>query len=105
MPWLTQIFTGPTHKLKELTSLSRDSFEDNRSLRVTQLLGAVFLPSSLISSIFGVGFFSTDVDDSSDNVRAVFAVSGNWWWYPAGTLPLTAMIVLLLVRNWIWGCG
>ena len=63
----------------------------------------MFLPSSLISSIFGMGFFSTDVDDSSEEMRVNFAVSRNIWWYPAVTLPFTAIIVLLIVKDWIWG--
>lgn len=50
-----------------------------------------------------MGFFTTNVDDSSEGMRAVFAVSTNWWWYPAVTLPLTAIIVLMIVRDWIWG--
>ena len=90
------------HSSEELTSLSRDSREDNRSLRIIQLLGAVFLPSSLISSIFGMGFFTTDIKDNSDKVQTVFAVSSKWWWYPAVTIPVTILIVLLIIRDWLW---
>lgn len=50
-----------------------------------------------------MGFFTTDVRNSGiGEVRAVFAVSNNWWWYPAVTLPLTMIIVLLIVRDWVW---
>jgi hypothetical protein len=62
---------------KEFTQLSRDSTEDNQSLRAIQIMTAIFLPPSLISSLFGMGFFSTD---RAEDGGSVFSVARTWWW-------------------------
>ena len=46
----------------------------------------LFLPASLVSSIFGMGFFSTSPDE---NGKAVFTISHKWWVYLAISVPLT----------------
>lgn len=58
---------------------------------------AIFLPPSLISSLFGMGFFSTSMDGD----RVVFSVARSWWWYPAITLPITILVLIVVCREWI----
>ncbi|RPB11692.1 hypothetical protein P167DRAFT_213042 [Morchella conica CCBAS932] len=79
---------------KESTKIARSSHEDGQSLRTIQILTMIFLPASLFSGIFGMGFFNTDTDDNG-NIR--FSVSSNWWWYPALTIPMTAATMLTVV--------
>ncbi|KAH0604229.1 uncharacterized protein H6S33_006606 [Morchella sextelata] len=79
---------------RESTQIARSSRDDGRSLRTIQILTMIFLPASLFSGIFGMGFFNTDTDDNG-NIR--FSVSSNWWWYPALTIPMTAVTMLTLV--------
>lgn len=83
----------------ESTQIARSSQEDGKSLRMIQILTMIFLPASLFSGIFGMGFFNTDADESGD-VR--FSVSSNWWWYLALTIPVTAMTLLTMFR---WKAG
>lgn len=75
----------------ESTTIARASHQDNRSLRIIQVLSMVFLPASLVSGIFGMGFFTTQQDASNP----VFIVSGKWWLYIAVTVPLTLAILIL----------
>ena len=83
---------------REFTQISRDSGEENQSLKVIQFLTAIFLPPSLISSLFGMGFFSTGT--SEDGSHVVFSVAKTWWWYPAITLPITFLVVAIVCREW-----
>lgn len=75
------------------TQIARASHEDNRSLRVIQLLSAIFLPASLVSGIFGMGFFNTS---PGLNGESVFTISNNWWLYIAVSIPLTIVIILFM---------
>ena len=77
----------------ESTEIARASRQDNWSLRMIQIMSMVFLPCSLISSIFGMGFFSTDL---SDDGNVTFLVSGNWWIYLAVTVPLSTSAMVLM---------
>lgn len=72
----------------ESTDIARRSHQDSRSLRIIQIMSMVFLPASLISSIFGMGFFSTSLVEGGGTQ---FAISDNWWWYIAVSFPLTAV--------------
>jgi hypothetical protein len=54
----------------------------------------VFLPASLVSSIFGMGFFNTQ---PLENGSAQFTVSGNWWWYIAISIPVTLALWLSMI--------
>ena len=56
-------------------------------------MSMLFLPASLVSSIFGMGFFSTSAGDDG---KSVFVVSGNWWMYIAVSVPLTLFILLFM---------
>ena len=46
----------------------------------------LFLPASLVSSIFGMGFFSTS---QGIDGQATLLISKNWWLYVAISVPLT----------------
>ena len=55
----------------------------------------VFLPGSLISSIFGMGFFSTS--SGPEGRGAVFTASDKWWLYFAVAVPLTAAVMVVMI--------
>lgn len=71
--------------------IAQASNQDNRSLRVIQILSGVFLPASFVSGIFGMGFFSTSDDG------AVFVVNSRWWIYLAVAVPLTSVVLAVMV--------
>ena len=77
----------------ESTYIARASHDDSRSLRIIQILTMVFLPASLVATIFGMGFFNTS---STDNGAVQFSVSGHWWIYLAVSVPLTLVILLFM---------
>jgi hypothetical protein len=86
----------------ESTQIARAAHKDSRSLRSIQILTMAFLPASVCSGVFGMGFFSTSPIDDQDNnggggVR--FSVSKEWWWYLALAVPLTA-VVGVVVGGW-----
>lgn len=56
-------------------------------------MSMLFLPASLVSSIFGMGFFSTSAGADG---KSVFVVSGNWWLYIAVSVPLTSFVLLFM---------
>jgi Mg2+ and Co2+ transporter CorA len=78
----------------ESTLIARSSHQDNQSLRIIQIMSMIFLPASLVASIFGMGFFSTDADSSG---TAVFQVAKNWWLYIVVAVPLTAIIMGIML--------
>ncbi|KAI1851529.1 hypothetical protein JX265_012389 [Neoarthrinium moseri] len=79
--------------------IAQASNQDNRSLRIIQILSMIFLPGSLVSSVFGMGFFSTSPAD--DGGEAVFAASSRWWLYFAVSVPLTAIVMaIMLYYQW-----
>lgn len=80
---------------RESTQIARASHQDSRALRYIQILSMLFLPASLVSSIFGMGFFSTSQDTHG---KAIFTISHNWWLYLAISVPLT--ILCLLSMGW-----
>ena len=77
----------------ESTQIARASHQDSRALRVIQILSMLFLPASLVSSIFGMGFFSTS---QGTDGQAVFTISKSWWLYLAISLPLTVLCLMFM---------
>lgn len=77
----------------ESTQIARASHQDSRALRIIQILGTLFLPASLVSSIFGMGFFNTS---QGTDGQAILTISGNWWWYIAICIPLTVLCLLVM---------
>ena len=55
----------------------------------------LFLPGSLISSIFGMGFFSTS--SATGGGGAVFTASNKWWIYLAIAVPLTIIVTAVMI--------
>lgn len=84
---------------KESTQMAHASNEDNKALRIIQILSIIFLPASLVASVFGMGFFSTSPGDSGGTI---FAISENWWYYPAISVPLTVAIMLVVFGYGAW---
>lgn len=78
---------------RESTQIARASHQDSRALRVIQILSMLFLPASLVSSIFGMGFFSTS--QGADG-QAIFTISGSWWLYIAISIPLTVLSLIFM---------
>lgn len=77
----------------ESTQIARASHQDSRALRVIQILSMLFLPASLVSSIFGMGFFSTS---QGANGQANFVISKSWWLYVAISIPLIILCLTLM---------
>lgn len=77
----------------ESTQIARASHQDSRALRVIQILSMLFLPASLVSSIFGMGFFNTS---QGTDGQAIFTISNSWWLYIAISLPLTALCLTFM---------
>lgn len=77
----------------ESTQIAHASHQDSRALRVIQILSMLFLPASLVSSIFGMGFFSTS---QGTDGQATFMISHNWWLYVAISVPLTALCLIFM---------
>ena len=80
----------------ESTVIARSAHRDGQSLRIIQYLGLFFLPLSLCTSIFGMGFFGTSPDQ--DTKEAIFVVGDAWWWFLALALPLTGVV---LASTWV----
>lgn len=98
----------------ESTIIARSAHRDGQSLRIIQYLGLVFLPLSLCTvcvpsccpqstneltgqqSIFGMGFFSTNLAPGEQQ-KALFVVSGTWWWFLALSVPFTLTVLLVAV--------
>ena len=77
----------------ESTQIARASHQDSRALRFIQILSMLFLPASLVSSIFGMGFFSTS---QGTDGQAIFMISNKWWLYIAISIPLTVLSLLFM---------
>ncbi|KAI0470096.1 hypothetical protein GGR56DRAFT_152647 [Xylariaceae sp. FL0804] len=75
--------------------IAQASHSDNRSLRTIQILSIVFLPGSFVSSIFGMGFFTTSRDGAGGT--NTFAAAPLWWLYFAVSVPLTLVVVILML--------
>ena len=77
----------------ESTQIARASHQDSQALRGIQILSMFFLPASLVSSIFGMGFFSTS---RGANGHAIFTISSSWWLYLAISVPLTVLCLMFM---------
>ena len=59
----------------------------------------LFLPASLVSSFFGMGFFSTDQDPSG---HSLFVVSQKWWLWLAVSVPVTIVCFTVVAYMTYW---
>ncbi|KAK3722457.1 hypothetical protein LTR37_002449 [Vermiconidia calcicola] len=74
--------------------MARSSHRDGQALRIIQYLGLVFLPLSLCTSVFGMGFFSTNFDPR-DPSKPLFSVADCWWWFLAFAVPFTIVVLVI----------
>ncbi|PVI05248.1 hypothetical protein DM02DRAFT_112284 [Periconia macrospinosa] len=86
------------HTARESAAIALASRSDNLSLRTIQYMSMLFLPASLASSIFGMGFFTTDVDD---NGNSHFFVSTKWWMWVLISVVLTLVCFAIV----FWGAS
>ncbi|KAI1313556.1 hypothetical protein F5Y03DRAFT_381135 [Xylaria venustula] len=66
--------------------LAHASKRDSTAMKTLSLLGAIFLPGTLLSSVFSMTFFNFNVPENTE-------VSQELWIYFAITIPLTVAIV------------
>lgn len=67
--------------------LTRESVDDNATVRVITVCTLIYLPASFMATFFGMNFFEFGSD-----IRALRA-SPNFWIYVAATIPLTMITV------------
>ncbi|KAK4123725.1 hypothetical protein N657DRAFT_645313 [Parathielavia appendiculata] len=93
----------------EQRRLAHAAKRDSTSMKLLSLMGAIFLPSTYLASVFSMSFFdfipdSTDLAASTDNGSGSGS-GGRWspvspllWIYFAISVPLTVLIVV----GWRW---
>ena len=84
----------------ESTAIARSAHRDGQSLRVIQYLGLFFLPLSLCTSVFGMGFFGAS--PAEDGGGVAFVVADSWWWFLALALPFTVVVLLVTLSTSWW---
>ena len=67
--------------------LTRESVDDNVTVRVITVCTLIYLPASFMATFFGMNFFEFRSD--IDSLR----ISPNFWIYVAATIPLTLVTV------------
>ncbi|CAN8097043.1 unnamed protein product [Discula destructiva] len=72
--------------------LAHASKRDSTSMKTISLLGAIFLPATLLASVFSMVFFNVGDD-------WVFRIAPTVWIYFVITIPITIIIVLVW---WLW---
>ena len=77
----------------ESTQIARVSHQDSRTLHAIQILSMLFLPASLVRSIFGMDFLGTSQGASG---QAIFMISKIWWSYVAISIPLTLLCLIFM---------
>ncbi|KAJ5510937.1 hypothetical protein N7453_003040 [Penicillium expansum] len=76
---------------EQLLQLGSSSFVDNATVKVVTILTLIYLPASLVSSIFGMNLFKFD-----DGTTEEFRVSKQLWIY------VVATIILAIITLGIW---
>ncbi|KAL1880606.1 hypothetical protein Daus18300_001217 [Diaporthe australafricana] len=78
--------------------LAYASKRDSTSMKTISLLGSIFLPATLLASIFSMTFFNfqNGLTDGNDNGPVV---APTFWIYWAVAIPITLIIVIIW---WIW---
>lgn len=69
---------------------------DSTSMKILALITAAFLPPSFVATLFSMGMFQWQADDSSSPSDGAGEVSSNFWIYWATAVPLT----LLTLCGW-----
>ncbi|KAK7740571.1 hypothetical protein SLS53_005416 [Cytospora paraplurivora] len=85
--------------------LAHSSKRDSTSMKTISLLGTIFLPATLLASIFSMTFFnfqngaSTTTTTTAAATAAAAQVAPTFWIYWAVTIPIS---VLVIVVWWLW---
>lgn len=66
--------------------------EDSYVMKTLAVLAMIFLPTSTISSIFGMQFFDTAVDADSSVIS--LRVSHQFWVFWAVAIPFTTAVII-----------
>jgi hypothetical protein len=67
--------------------IAQDTRNDSSSMKAIAALTMIFLPTSAVSSFFGMAFF--------DGQAGILTVANEWWMFLAVTVPLTATVVII----------
>ncbi|KAL8993573.1 MAG: hypothetical protein Q9169_006241 [Polycauliona sp. 2 TL-2023] len=80
-------------EIANLTSkIARDAQRDSSSMITIAAVTMVFLPGTFISAVFSMAFFNAGTDE---NGKATLEVSPLVWYFPAVTIPLTILVLLV----------
>lgn len=95
---IIEMVTNCIHKSFNIVTQrdSRQMGQDSRSMHTIAVMTLVFLPGTLIATIFGSNLFDFGLDDK-DGV-AKLRVSKLFWIFWAVSLPFTAIVIVL----WLW---
>lgn len=81
------------------------SSRDSSSMKALAVITAVFLPGEFMSSLFGMGIFNWQPDDSGSDEETggknAAVVGVDFWWYWALTVPLTILILVSWRAWWV----
>ncbi|KAG0651758.1 hypothetical protein D0Z07_1903 [Hyphodiscus hymeniophilus] len=77
---------------RNIWNLTKDSVDDNATVKLVTIVTLIYLPASFMASILGMNLFVFQSADSSD-----FQISKQFWVFIVLTIPLT----LITVGSWI----
>ncbi|CAI7636534.1 unnamed protein product [Penicillium glandicola] len=69
---------------EQLLHIGTKSFDENAAVKVVTIMTLIYLPASLVSSIFGMNLFKFD-----DGTTEEFKVSHQFWIYVVTTIIVT----------------
>ncbi|KAJ5472389.1 hypothetical protein N7530_006390 [Penicillium desertorum] len=78
---------------QQLLELGTKSFDDNATVKVVTILTLIYLPASLVSSIFGMNLFKFD-----DGTTEEFRISKQFWIYVVATI----ILAIITVSVYLW---
>ncbi|KAF8424182.1 hypothetical protein EV426DRAFT_717168 [Tirmania nivea] len=85
--FLAHISKTSREESMELQKFAKESYKDSKSIWVLNFIALVYLPASLVISIFGSDLI-IDTNPTSDPAKSHLEASGEFWWFPALTFPL-----------------
>ncbi|KAF8244551.1 hypothetical protein K440DRAFT_663376 [Wilcoxina mikolae CBS 423.85] len=75
-------------------SMAKNMQNDSWAMKVLAALNMLFLPAMFVSGLFGMQLLSFNQE------TRVIMLSRDWYWYPAISLPLTAVVWYFMARVW-----
>ncbi|KAL8666387.1 MAG: hypothetical protein Q9202_001410 [Teloschistes flavicans] len=89
----TQVDSRTNLEIANLTSkIAVDAHRDSSSMITIAAVTMIFLPGTFISAVFSMAFFNASTDTEG---KAILEVSPLWWYYPAITIPLTILVLII----------